>query len=349
MVRAGIIGATGYVGIELVRILEQHPEVTLTLLATESQVGRTITQVYPHLKGLMKNITCSALDIKKIIENCDVIFLALPHGNALNIVPSLLAAEKKVIDLGPDFRLRNPKDYQNWYGKESSSINCLNQAVYGLPEAGYREAIQKTSLIANPGCYATAAILATIPALKAKIIDPAECIFDGKSGISGAGRGLNLSSHFCEATENITPYQIAGKHRHTPEIEQELSIITQSPLLIQFTPHLTPLIRGLLITAYFKLIKPISSADLHHLYKESYQNDIFILIANQDEIPATKQVRGTNFCNIGIHHDTRTQRLVIIAAIDNLIKGAAGQAVQNMNLMYQFPETTGLINMAIYP
>lgn len=347
-IRAGIIGATGYTGVELMRLLQQHREVALTYLVTDSYKDRPIADVYPHLKKSIA-LAGKGLDVAAIIEHCDLIFLALPPGKAGQLVKTLLEAGKKVIDLSADFRLRNPKDHSHWYQEQAPAADIRLSAVYGLAEAGYRDAISQASLIANPGCYPSASILAAMPALKAGIIEPNDCIFDAKSGVSGAGRGLKLQSHYCEVNENITPYQLGGMHRHTPEIEQELSLIAKQALTIQFTPHLVPMTRGMLVTAYFKLKQPLVQQAVVDLYQEAYQSDSFIRVSASGEIPDVRQVRGTNYCDMGIIVDERTGRLMVVSVIDNLMKGASGQAIQNMNLLYQFPETLGLDHISIYP
>ena len=341
MIKVGIVGVTGYAGIELLRLLQQHPQVVVTKVCTDSYVGQPIASVYPHLAEFTA-LTGEAFNLEEIIKHCEVVFLCLPHGHAISMVQPLLDAGIKVIDLGPDFRLSDPAVYEHWYQQTPAANTLLEQAVYGLPEQGYKTAIAAGSLIANPGCYPTASLLASFPALKAGIIDPKDCLFDAKSGVSGGGRSLSLTNHFCEMTENLIPYQLAGKHRHTPEIEQALSALAEFPVTIQFTPHLVPMIRGLLVTAYFKLTQPLSQETIHALYETHYQNEPFIRIAPLNTVPQVKQVRGTNYCDIGIAVDERTHRLVVVSVIDNLIKGAAGQAIQNMNLMLQLPETTGL-------
>lgn len=347
--KVGIIGATGYTGIELLRILQQHPAAEICYASTESYADKTLEQVYRHLTGSV-SLTGEKLDLKKAAACCDLLFIALPHGHAAAIAQSLLDAGKKVIDLGADFRLKNPSHYQQWYQHPPAAEHLLQQAVYGLPEVEDKATISQACLIANPGCYATAAILAAFPALTAGIVDLDDCIFDGKSGISGAGRTLSLHAHFCEIAENFKAYQTAGKHRHTPEIEQALSSKLGKVIQVQFTPHLIPMIRGLFMTAYFKLTVSITEAEIYEIYQQAYADQPFIRIFKDDTELQTKNVRGSNFCDLVIRVDSRTNRLIVTSAIDNLIKGAAGQAIQNMNLMYALPETLGLNTIIpIYP
>lgn len=349
MIRAGIIGATGYTGIELLRLLHAHKSVEVTKVFTESYVGQKIIEIYPHLNGHIDFIG-EKLDLAIIDKNCDVVFISLPHGHAIDIIPHLLAMNKKIIDLGADFRLKNSQHYQQWYQHQPASSELLNLAVYGLPEICNRKIISNASLIANPGCYPTATLLAVVPALKAGIIEFTECIFDAKSGVSGAGRTLSLNSHYCEVTENLAPYQIGGLHRHVPEIEEQLALIANQLITIQFTPHLVPMIRGLLVTCYLKLKTSTSLKSALAIYEEAYKNEPFIRICPPGKMPQTKQVRGSNYCDLAISVDARTQRLIVISVIDNLIKGASGQAIQNMNLMYQLPEDSGLNNLlTTYP
>jgi N-acetyl-gamma-glutamyl-phosphate reductase len=251
IIKVAIVGVAGYTGIELLRLLQQHPGVIVSHVFTESYSEEKITNIYPHLMGLTA-IYGEKFDLSIIQKECDLVFISLPHSHAMKIVPALLTAGIKIIDLGPDFRLKNGSHYQQWYQHLPAEDCYLQQAVYGLPEKGNKETIAQATLIANPGCYATAALLAALPVFKAKIIDIDECIFDAKSGVSGSGRSFSLNNHHCEITENLIPYKLAGSHRHIPEIEQELGLITGTNLTIQFTPHLVPMIRGLLITAYFK-------------------------------------------------------------------------------------------------
>lgn len=343
MIKAAIAGATGYVGVELLRLLQQHPEVEVVYAGTESYADQALGEVYPHLQAIT-SLKALQHDAEKMAQMADVIFTALPHGVAMQMAPMILTAGKKLIDLGADFRLQNPDVYQNWYQHEPAAKEILQQAVYGLPEISQREEIVSAQLIANPGCYPTAAILGIMPALQAGIVEHNDIIIDAKSGVSGAGRGLALGSHFCEVAENFKAYNIAGLHRHTPEIEQNIAQITKKNIPIQFTPHLVPMVRGLLATSYLKLNKSLTTKNIWDIYAEAYQAEPFIRLRPINELPQTKQVTGSNYCDIGLQIDLRTQRLIVVSVIDNLLKGAAGQAVQNFNLMFGFAETLGLLN-----
>lgn len=349
MIRAGIVGVTGYAGIELCRILHQHPQVKVTQVTTRNYVGEDVAAIYPHLDGTVFH-KANELNLEVLIQECDLIFITLPHGQAQKIVSPLLGAGKRVIDIGPDFRLKNPADYKQWYKLESAPLELLNKAVYGLPEITNKDNIAKCNLIANPGCNPTAALLATYPALKQKIIDPNECIYDVKVGTSGAGREPEIYKLYSEIAENILPIRLGGLQRHTPEVEQELSLIANERILVQFTLHVVPIIRGILVSACFKLKEPKSAQEIHTLYKRTYENEPFIRICQLGSSAKVKNVRGTNYCDISVHVDERTQRLIVLSVIDNMIKGAAGQAIQNMNLMYQLAQTTGLEGfVALYP
>lgn len=348
MINVGIIGATGYTGIELIRLLLQHPEVKISYAGTETYAGKMLSSVYPHLQGLT-DIVGQKLDVEVIKASCDLVFCALPHGHAMKVVPALLAAGKKVIDLGADFRLQDAATYQTWYHQTHMAPELLAEAVYGLPEAGYRQSIKTAKLIANPGCYPTASILASLPLIKNKLIDLDQCVFDAKSGVSGAGRAPQQHLHFCEVSENFSVYQVGGKHRHTPEIEQALTKLAATEFNIQFTPHLLPMTRGMLVTGYFKLTKQLSLSEIHQLYQETYQQETFVRVRPLSVMPEIKQVVASNFCDLGIALDERTHRVIVISVIDNLIKGASGQAIQNMNLMCQFPEALALTQVPTYP
>lgn len=345
LIRVGIVGATGYVGIELVRLLSRHPNVEIKCLVTERYAGQNISYTYPHLKNIL-DLELTNFNIEDVRSNCDVVFLALPHGKSAEI--AALLPDMKVIDLSSDFRLRDRESYPKWYQYDAPPAGLLEKSVYGLPEIGYRAKIAESTLIANPGCYPTAILLASIPSIKANIVKVDECIFDAKSGISGAGRNPTMVNHFCEINENIVPYKLT-LHRHIAEIEQELSAAHGSSFAVQFSPHLIAVSRGLLATCYLKLNKSVSRDDVFSIYKEFYQNESFVRIGDVDQISNIKNVKGTNFCDIGITLDNRTNRLVITSAIDNLIKGASGQAIQNMNIMNNLDESAGIFSASTYP
>lgn len=344
MIKVGIAGATGYVGIELIHILLNHPQVKIVYAAAQTHVGSRLTDVYPHLQSRIE-IDCLELNAEEMAKRCDLIFTALPHGHVIQLAEPILKAGKKLIDLGADFRLKDPIAYEKWYNHPPASTELLSKAVYGLPELGQRSAIQKTSLVANPGCYPTCSALGCLPALSAGIVHTDGIVLDAKSGTSGAGRGLLLGSHFCEVAENFKAYGVGGIHRHTPEIEQVLSAIAGDELVVQFTPHLLPIVRGLLVTAYLPLKKKITQEEIWQLYAESYKGEPFVRLAPLGQFPQTANVRGSNYCDIGLTVDERTRKLIVVSCIDNLVKGAAGQAVQNMNLMFNLSETMGLSHL----
>lgn len=347
-IRVAIIGATGYVGIELVRLALSHPYIQLKYVVSENHSGEMLAEVYPHLS----NVTClelTRLDLESIAADIDIALLALPHSLSLDITAQLIDYGKRIIDLSADLRLNNGHTYQKWYKTEAAKDYILKKAVYGLPEIIGHEPIANAQIIANPGCYPTASILAIAPALKAKLVNPKRIIIDAKSGLSGAGRTLQLGTNYCEVSENFAAYAIAGSHRHTPEIEQELSKIAQTELTIQFTPHLSPMLRGLMATIYLEPIGITNLKDIIDYYSEFYRDCIFVRINNSNIKPQTKQVRCSNYCDINLYHDPRTNNLIIISLIDNLIKGASGQALQNFNIMYNLPETTGLMQIVSYP
>lgn len=346
MIKASIIGATGYTGVELVRILSCHPQVELAVLTTQSYVGEQIEELYPSLKGKVE-ITCSPQDTAQVVGESDVIFVALPHGHSVPVVQEAVERGKKVVDLGADFRFRQAGVYEEWYQVKHEAPELSAQAVYGLPEL-YRDQIKKASVVANPGCYPTASILALAPAVKAGLVDPNTIIIDAKSGVSGAGRKASLITHFGEANENVNPYGVAS-HRHTPEIEQELTALAGEEFAVSFTPHLMPMTRGILATCYATLTGAVSEEQLRRIYEEFYQGEPFVHLLQPGQWPHTKWVYGSNRCLINLAIDRRTGRLVVCSVIDNLVKGAAGQAVQNMNLLFDLPETCGLDFNAIYP
>lgn len=332
-----IIGATGYSGIELIRLLHNHPQANVTSLFASSQAGKEMTEVFPHLT----NIAHYPLEEIDINATAEWVFIATPSGISSKLVPSLLEAGRKVIDLSGDFRL--PADaYETWYGKKTADESYLKQAVYGLPE-WFKEEIEKAQLIANPGCYPTASALGLAPAMP--YIDPKSIIIDAKSGVSGAGRAASLATHYGEVNESLAAYKVA-KHQHTPEIEQTLHRIHQQNPVISFTPHLVPMTRGILCTMYATITKEVN---FQELYQSTYEEKPFVRIRPQGSHPRTKEVYGSNYCDIAIHVDPRTNRLVILSVIDNVVKGASGQAVQNMNIMAGLDETTGLTLSPVFP
>jgi len=347
--KIGIAGATGYGGIELLRLLGNHPEATVVLAGTESYVGQELAAVYPHLAGRV-TLAGREATAEALAAECDVVFTALPHGVPMKLAPAVLAAGGKFIDLGADFRLRDTSAFESWYKHKHEAPALMAEAVYGLPEL-YREQIQGARLVGNPGCYPTSCALAAAPLLTAGLVETRGIVFDSKSGVSGAGRGVNLGVHYSEVNENFKAYNIAGGHRHTPEIEQTLTDLNGgTAVVVTFTPHLVPMTRGILTTAYFQLKQDHQTSELLELFRSFYAGKPFVRVRPAGDLPQTKQVWGSNYCDIGLQVDRRTGRVLVVAVIDNLVKGAAGQAIQNMNLMCGLPETTGLLAAApVYP
>ncbi|NLB81430.1 MAG: N-acetyl-gamma-glutamyl-phosphate reductase [Clostridiaceae bacterium] len=346
MIKVSVLGATGYAGVELVRILTTHPEVKIEHLVSNSYAGKRFSDVYQNFTNIL-DIMLESLDVDTIAKDSDVVFTALPHGVAGQIVPQFIAKQVKVIDFSGDYRYKDKAVYEEWYGLEHASPHLLKDAVYGLCELN-RNTIPNTDLIANPGCYTTCSILALAPAVAEKIIDFNSIIIDAKSGVTGAGRSSALDISFCECTENTKAYKVA-EHRHTSEIEQELSIIANEQITLTFTPHLVPLKRGILATCYANLIdEGISAEQIMDIYKQYYKGERFIRIYPNGKLPETKFVAGSNYVDMGIKVDKRTKRLIVVCCIDNILKGAAGQAVQNMNIMFGIPEETGINNAAFY-
>jgi len=345
LIRASILGATGYAGIELVRLLYVHPEVKLVHLVSQSFADQPISSVYPNFKGIFEK-TCSRLDIDQIAEESDIIFASLPHGASDKVIPLLYEKGKKIIDLSGDFRYKSVEIYEKWYGSSHARPDLLKVSAYGLPELNRQEII-KTRLIGNPGCYPTSALLALAPLVADDAIQPDTIIIDSKSGTTGAGREPSSVLHFSEVDENIKAYKIAT-HRHTSEIEQQLGIIARHDVTVSFTPHLLPVKRGILSTIYANLKKHLSFRDVFDIYSNYYSSEPFIVLHEEGSLPEIKHVNGSNMCHIGFVVDKRTNRIIIVSAIDNLIKGAGGQAVQNMNILFGLDETTGLKNPGWY-
>jgi N-acetyl-gamma-glutamyl-phosphate reductase len=344
-IKASVIGASGYGGAEAVRLLTTHPQVEIVHVTAESQQGQGMSGLYPNLRGFVDQ-TMVAVDPERIGRDSDVTFVSLPSGKAMHLVPMLLQQGSKVIDVAADFRLRDAALYPTWYKVTHTAPEYLAEAVYGLPEL-HRAAIAKTRLVANPGCYPVASLLALLPLLRAGVIHTSGIVIDAKSGVSGAGRGGGGGFGFSETNENVCAYSVTG-HNHIAEIEQELSGVARSPVRVTFTPHLIPMTRGIFATVYAPLAKQLSEADALRLYQETYRDEPFIRVLH-DALPQTKATLGSNYCDVTVKIDARTGTAIGLAAIDNLGRGAAGQAVQNMNLMFGLPETTGLQFPGLFP
>lgn len=343
-VRVSVIGASGYGGGELVRLLLGHPDVELLHLTAESRAGEAMADLYPNLRGFTSAITEEA-DVQQIAEDSDVVFLALPNGRAMRLAPSI-APHARIIDLGADFRFKDPQVYEQWYRTPHASVELLADAAYGLTE--FRRAdVRRAQIVGNPGCYPTAALLATLPLLQSGKVRADGVIIDAKSGVSGAGRGLSMGTHFSEVNENVTPYNVAV-HRHTPEIEQEMTSLLGRATPVTFTPHLIPMTRGILVTAYLALSGALTTEEATAIFHEAYAGEPFIRVLS-DALPQTKATSGSNFCDVGVRVDTHSERVIAMAALDNLVKGASGQAVQNMNVMLGLPEDLGLRTPGLYP
>jgi len=351
MVTVGVIGSTGYAGAELMRLLCRHPQVGNIYAASQSYVGESYASVYPNFHKVFDE-PCQVSDMAILAKKCDILFLSLPHGISSQHVTEEIIQECVVIDLGADFRFSDPNVYETWYKTTHKNRSLITEAVYGLSEL-YRHEIQAARLVGNPGCYTTCSILTTYPLLAAGLIEADSLVIDAKSGVSGAGRGERLGSMFCESNESIKPYGVAT-HRHTPEIEEQLSLALSqgketSGVIISFTPHLVPMNRGILSTVYAKLKTGVSQADIERAYATMYTNEQFIRLLPYNTFPETRWVKGSNFCDIGFTIDQRTQRIVACGALDNLVKGAAGQAVQNMNIVLGFEEQVGLDAIPGFP
>ena len=345
MIKSGIIGATGYAGQQLVWFLNSRPDVDIKFLCSHSYADLNYSDIYGNYSGIINEKCISMQEVENKLNEIDVLFTALPNGTTFKIVKKALEKGVKVIDFGADYRLKDPKTYEKWYKVKHEYPEILKEAVYGLPELN-REKIKKARLIANPGCFPTASILAMSPLLKNKVIDNNSIIIDAKSGVSGAGRSAKTKNLFCECNESIKPYGVAN-HRHTPEIEQILSDVSGDDIKLTFTPHLVPMMRGILATCYATLKPGTSEKDIKDIYENFYKGEPFVKII--DSIPETRYVRGSNYCHISFRIDNRTGRIIVMSVIDNLIKGAAGQAVQNMNIIFGINEKTGLEFPAMIP
>lgn len=346
MIKVGIVGASGYTGAELVRLLVGHPQVKLAYLTSTKYQGQKVAALYPNLEGICE-LKYQPYNLKQAKGQLDFIFVALPHGTSMKFVPELLGEGSKLIDLSGDFRLGKKEVYEKWYSVTHTAPALLGMAAYGLPEIN-SEKIVGSSFVANPGCYPTASILALAPLLSRGLLKKQSLFIDAKSGVSGAGRTLSLPTHFPECNENAVAYKV-GSHQHTPEIEEQLSCLCGNKVTVLFAPHLVPMTRGILVTIYCGLKESLATSDLVKLYRDYYQNKFFVKVLEEGCQPETKSVLGSNYCHLGAVVDKRTGQGVITSAIDNLVKGGAGQAVQNMNLMCGFPEDEGLKGIGLRP
>ncbi|MGG7056325.1 N-acetyl-gamma-glutamyl-phosphate reductase [Nitrosomonas sp. ANs5] len=342
MIKVGIVGGTGYTGVELLRILVQHPKVRLQVITSRQESGMGVDELFPSLRGqvALKFSDPAQADLGQ----CDLVFFATPNGVAMQQARKLLDAGVKVIDLAADFRIKDVAEWEKWYGMQHASPELVAEAVYGLPEVN-REKIQQARLIANPGCYPTAVQLGFLPLIEAGIVDIDHLVADTKSGVSGAGRKAEVHTLFAEAADNFKSYGVPG-HRHLPEIRQGLSARSQKPVGLTFVPHLTPMIRGIHATLYARLLK---ETDLQALYEERYIDEPFVDVLPAGSHPQTRSVRGSNFCRIAVHRPQGGDMVVVLSVTDNLVKGAAGQAVQNMNIMYGLPEAMGIKHVPLLP
>lgn len=340
MIKIGIVGASGYSGSELLRFLVNHPgELQVALCTSETYAGQRVDSVLPNLRGFLSS-KFEALNLDSLKDRVDVVVLAVPHKVAMSFVPQILGQGLRIVDFSADYRLEDAETYEAWYHVEHTSTSLMSKSVYGLPER-YRDCIRSAQLVANPGCYPTSAILAAIPFVKHGVVELDSIIVDSKSGISGAGPKPSENTHYANRESNFVAYGI-GVHRHTPEIEQELSAVVSEPVRVTFTPHLVPMTRGILSTVYMRLTENLSTAEALDMYTAFYENEPFVRVLPVGTYPQTKAVLGSNYCDVGLEVDARTRRIVAMAAIDNLGKGAAGAAVQNLNLMFGFKETDGL-------
>ena len=343
MISVGIVGGTGYTGVELLRLLVAHPNVDLKMVTSRAEAGKPVADIYPNLRGFTE--ICFIEPDAKALASCDLVFFATPNGTAMKLVPELLAQGTRVIDLAADFRLKDTAEWEQWYGMPHACEDVLAEAVYGLPEIN-RDAVRKAKVVANPGCYPTAVGLGFLPLIENGLIDDQHLIADAKSGVSGAGRGASVATLLCETSENFKPYAVDG-HRHLPEIRQTLGGAAGHSVGLTFVPHLVPMIRGIEATLYGVLKK--TDIDLQALYEERYKDEPFVDVLPKGTMPETRSVRGANLCRMSIFQPQGGDTVVISSVIDNLVKGAAGQAIQNMNIMFNLEETAGLDRPALLP
>lgn len=346
MIKVGIIGSTGYAGGELARLLLQRDDVAITWYGSKSYVDQKYASIYQNMFQIVDD-TCMDDNMEELANQVDVIFTATPQGLCASLVNEEILSKVKIIDLSADFRIKNVEVYEAWYKIKHPTPQYIEEAVYGLPEIN-REAIQSARLIANPGCYPTCSTLSIYPLVKEGLIDPSTIIIDAKSGVSGAGRGAKVDNLYCEVNESCKAYGVAS-HRHTPEIEEQLSYAAGAPVTLSFTPHLIPMNRGILITAYAALTRDVTYEEVKAVYDRYYAGEQFVRVLERDVTPQTRWVEGSNFVDVNFKIDPRTRRVIMMGAMDNVVKGAAGQAIQNMNLMFGLPENTGLKQIPLFP
>jgi N-acetyl-gamma-glutamyl-phosphate reductase len=346
-IKASVIGGSGYTGAELLRLLLGHPEVEIIAATSERYAGKLFSEINPNLIGITVS-SYEKMDLNKIAGSSDLVFTALPHGRSMEVVPQLIEKGCRVIDISGDFRLKNKEAYKDWYRFEHKAADLLQKSVYGLCELNTKD-IKKASLVANPGCYPTSVILGLAPAVSRGLVFEQDIVVDSMSGVSGAGRTAAEITHFCSCADNVSSYKVGGVHQHIPEMEYALSDLSEDTVTLSFTPHLLPVSRGIYSTVYADLKNDIALDEAIDTYRSFYKDSFFVEVLREGEYPQLKAVIGTNFCHLGISVDLRCGRLIIISAIDNLVKGAAGQAIQNMNIMNGLDEKTGLDSPALYP
>lgn len=346
MIKVGIIGSTGYAGGELARLLLQRDDIEIKWYGSRSYIGQKYASLYPNMYKIVDE-ECMDDNMKELAGQVDVVFTATPQGLCASLVDEEILSMVKVIDLSADFRIKDVSVYEEWYKLTHAAPQFIGEAVYGLPEVN-RDKVKTARLIANPGCFPTCSFLSVYPLVKEGLVDPGTIIIDAKSGTSGAGRGAKMDSLYCEVNENIKAYGV-GTHRHTPEIEEQLSYAAGRPVTISFTPHLVPMNRGILVTAYGSLTKEVTYEEVKAVYDKYYEDEYFVRVLEKDVVPQTRWVEGSNFADVNFKIDPRTRRIVMMGAIDNMVKGAAGQAIQNMNLMFGLPENTGLKQIPVFP
>lgn len=346
MIKVGIIGSTGYAGGELARLLLQREDTEILWYGSKSYIDQNYSSIYPNMYKLTDG-KCMDDNMKELAEQVDVIFTATPQGLCSSMVDEDILSRVKIIDLSADFRIKDVSVYEHWYKLKHGASQLIEEAVYGLPEIN-REKVKRARIVANPGCFPTCSFLAVYPLVEAGLIDTDTLIIDAKSGVSGAGRGVKADSLYCEVNENIKAYGVAT-HRHTPEIEEQLGYVAGKPVTVSFTPHLVPMNRGILVTGYASLTREVTYGEVKAAYEECYRNEYFVRVLEKDVAPQTRWVEGSNFADVNFKIDPRTRRIVMMGAIDNMVKGAAGQAIQNMNIMFGLPEQTGLKQIPVFP